>query len=116
MYFRHIATHESAMQITRGMKGIASIPSLADEMIWGTAALQNAVSWQHVDDEGFGTVVTNMVGSKYWVLARPRSDRQDKSVGDMGSSMAFGKTLKPTTAYDDVFEHEGVLLEPGSVL
>ena len=66
---RHIATHEQAMQITCGMKGIMLIKALSDEMIWGTAALKDAVSWQHIDDEGFGTVVTNMVGIKYWVLA-----------------------------------------------
>lgn len=115
---RHIATHEQAMQITRGMKGIMPIKALSDEMIWGTAALKDAVSWQHIDDEGFGTVVTNMVGIKYWVLARRRHTKASERNGDsgFGSAKAFGQTLRPTSAYVDLFEHEGVLLEPGSVL
>lgn len=105
------------MQVTRGMRGLKPMTPLLDETVWGTAALQHAVSWQHVDDEGFGTVVTNMVGCKYWVLARRRHDGgKGLMQNGMGSAEAFGRTIRPTSASEDVFEHEGVLLEPGSVL
>jgi hypothetical protein len=105
------------MQATRGMRGLTAIRPLHDDTVWGTAALQHAVSWQHVDDEGFATVVTNMVGSKYWVLARQRRDKSNEDAqGDMASAAAFGHTLQPTSASKEIFEHEGLLLEPGSVL
>ena len=90
---------------------------LHDDTIWGTAALRHAVSWQHVDDEGFATVIMNMVRSKYWVLARRRPESSnDDTQDDMGSAVAFGRTLRPLSASNDIFEHEALLLEPGSVL
>lgn len=100
------------------MKGLAPMQSLHNELIWGTAALADAVSWQHVDDEGFGTTVTVMTGAKYWVLARQRrcGDGSRILAGDMGSCTAFGETIEPVKASEDIFEHEGVLLRPGTVL
>jgi hypothetical protein len=88
-----------------------------DDTSWGTAALRHAVSWPHIDDEGFGTVVTNMAGTKYWVVARPRRDAPSGTfLGNMGTVKAFGETLKPTSANTDIFEHEGVLLTAGTIL
>jgi hypothetical protein len=99
------------------MKGLTPFTPLNDETIWGTAALKHAISWQHIDDEGFGTVATNMVGSKYWVLARRRRDDSSSSErGNMGTVMAFGGSIRPTSASPDLYEHEGILLTPGSVL
>jgi hypothetical protein len=34
----------------------------------------------------------------------------------MGTVKAFGETLKPTSANGEIFEYEGVLLTPGTVL
>jgi hypothetical protein len=88
-----------------------------DETIWGTAALKHATSWSHIDDEGFGTVVTNMVGAKYWVLARHKQDAPSTSHdGDMGSVHAFGSTIDPTSVGSERYEHEALLLTPGTVL
>jgi hypothetical protein len=105
------------MQATRLMQGYPTLNPRTEDTIWGTAALKHATSWQHIDDEGFATVVTNMVGAKYWVLARRRRDAPSTSYdGDMGSVHAFGPTLRPTSANCDIYEHEGVLLTPGTIL
>ena len=105
------------MQATCGMAGLPDMNPLTDETCWGTDALRHATSWSHIDDEGFGTVVTNMVGSKYWVLARQRRDAPEGSKeGDMGTKLAFGKTIRPWSASDQDLKHEGMLLTPGTVL
>lgn len=105
------------MQETRGVRGFPPVDPRTDDTSWGTAALKHAVSWPHIDDEGFGTVVTNMVGAKYWVVARPRRDAPVASLlGKMGTVKAFGDTVNPTSSNAEIFEHEAVLLTPGSVL
>lgn len=114
---RHLATHERAMQATRGLRGLPHINPQTDQTIWGTTALKHATSWPHIDDEGFGTAVTNVVGAKYWVLAKKRRDAPDDSqVGDMGTTLAFGAKIRPMSARSEECEHEGVVLTPGTVL
>jgi hypothetical protein len=112
-FHSHVATHERAMQESRGRPGIAPLDSLTNELVWATSALKHATTWQHIDDEGFGTVVTNKVGSKYWVMARQRRDATSPR-GDMAS--IFGFNEGPLYSGSDIYEHEGVLLEPGTVL
>ena len=105
------------MQETRGIRGFPPVNPRTDDTCWGTAALKHAVSWPHIDDEGFGTVVTAMVGAKYWVVARPRRDAGLSGLhGNMGTVKEFGDTLNPTSANAEMFEHEAVLLTPGTVL
>src|ERR1700677_4017263 len=105
------------MQATHGMASLPDMNPLTDETCWGTAALRHAMSWSHIDDEGFGTVVTNMVGSKYWALARQCRDSPEGSKeGDVGNKLAFGKTIHPWSASDQDLEHEGMLLTPSTVL
>ena len=105
------------MQRTRQRRGLQTLKSLSDELIWGTAALKHATSWQHVDNEGFETVITNMAGSKYWVVARCRQDSPPSQwQGSMCRSVSFGETIRPFDASANVYEHEGVLLTAGTVL
>jgi hypothetical protein len=105
------------MQETREMAGFPPLNPRTDDTSWATVATKHCVSWPHIDDEGFATVVTNMVGSKYWVLARQRRDAPSASShGNMGTVNAFGNMVDPTSACSDIFEHEGVLLTPGTVL
>jgi hypothetical protein len=105
------------MQATRKFAGLPDLDPRTDLTVWGTTALKHATSWFHVDDDGFGTVVTNMVGSKYWVLARKRRDAASGTIeGDMGTVEAFGKKLRPLSARSNIWEHEGLLLTPGTVL
>ena len=105
------------MQLTRGLVGLPATDPMMDLTIWGTTALKHALSWFHIDDDGFGTVVTNMVGSKYWVLARQHRDAPAGSlVGNMGMADAFRDTIFPWSAREDQLEHEAFVLTPGTVL
>lgn len=105
------------MQCTRNERGLPPLNPFTDITTWGTAALKHATSWFHIDDDGFGTVVTNMVGSKYWVLARQRQgSAAGKFVGNMGTTLAFGDKLRPLSAREKELEHEAVILMPGTVL
>jgi hypothetical protein len=115
---RALASHEPAMQASRGKPGFKPLRSFNDELIWGTAALRHASSWSHIDDEGFGTVTTMHAGMKYWVVARPRRDAPDeeRSIGHLGSIEAFDDPWHPSEASTEKFDYEGVLLDPGTVL
>ena len=116
-FYSHLVTHELAMQWTHGRRGLVPLQLLSDELVWGTAGMKHATTWQHVDDEGFGTVVTNMVGCKYWVLARRRRDSPVAEWhGDMSCTVSFRDTIRPIAACSDMWEHEGLLLTPGTVL
>jgi len=121
-----LASHEVAWLASRGRPGFASQDSLSKDLVWATAALKHAASWTHVDDEGFATVATVDVGSKYWIVGRPRQN--EDGLGDMDTINAFGEpkkaedtTMKPKSwnpggANTDLFDYEGVLLTPGTVL
>ena len=50
------------------------IPPPFNDVKWGIAGGKNALSWPHIDGNGFGTVVAVTTGSKYWILMRERRD------------------------------------------
>jgi type IV secretory pathway TrbF-like protein len=113
-----------AWQDSRGEAGFLPIKTLGDELIWGTAATQHAVSWPHVDDEGFATMVSVQVGSKYWMVGRHKVHpifRQDDGIGNVDTINAFGVGIKdrswvPATSNTSQWDYEGILLTPGMVL
>jgi len=104
---RALASHERSWYESRG-RGFEHSYSLNDELVWGTAATKHAVSWLHVDDDGFATVCSVKAGSKYWVVAHPR-DRDNRS------HVRFGENWDPFFPKED-YEMEGLVLEPGTVL
>jgi hypothetical protein len=116
--YRALASHEPALQASRGKPGFIPLRSFNDDLIWGTAALRHASSWSHIDDEGFGTVSSTQVGFKYWVVARPSRDAppEEKGVGHLGSIDAFHDHWVPSKACTKKFDYEGVLLGPGTIL
>jgi hypothetical protein len=87
-----------------------------DDMVWGTAATQNATSWPHIDDHGMGTIVKVMAGRKYWVIMRPKDVSNSSSNGDMHSIRAFGQGWETSGSCHTIWDHEGVLLEAGDML
>ena len=105
------------MQETRGMPGFPALNPRTDDTTWGTAALRDAVSWPHIDDEGFGTVVTTVVGAKYWVVGRRCRDAPSSGWhGSMGTVKVFSDIVEPTMPNGELYEHEAMLLTPGTVL
>ena len=58
----------------------------SDDTTWSTARSRGAVSWFHVDDDGFCTSTQILVGKKYWaVLYCDPSLPDDDLRGDMGA-------------------------------
>lgn len=120
-----------AWQTSRGQPGFVSAKyladPLADDLVWGTAATQHAVSWAHFDDEGFATVASVQVGSKYWVVGRPKRTpafAPDNGLGNMhtinglglGQDLVANKEWQPASDNTQLFDYEGILLTPGTVL
>jgi hypothetical protein len=99
------------------MPAITDVAFPSDAVLWGTAAPAHATSWPHIDDHGMATVVRVMAGLKYWVVARPKGNRDPKSTaGDMRTGNAFTEKWQPSSAGDEYWDMEGVLLEAGDVL
>lgn len=131
IFTRTLASNEMAWQMSLGRPGFLSSKALAeplaDDLVWGTAATQHAVSWPHIDDEGFGTVVSVQAGSKYWAVGRPKRAlpfAEKYGLGNMATINAFGvgndrfpdKEWQPAGDNTHLVDYEGILLTPGTVL
>jgi hypothetical protein len=78
--------------------------------------MQNATSFPHIDANGLATALDQVTGTKYWVLARQRRElAQAGNTGNMSSMHAFAGTEIDEGA-SEVFEHEAVIIQPGTVL
>jgi hypothetical protein len=114
---RDFASHEVAWTETRGRPGFANERPLTDDLVWGTAATARAISWLHIDDDGFATCVVVKTGSKYWVLMRAcEQSSEDVHLGDFGTIDTYPSTWSPDNSGKDIFEAEGLLLTKGCVL
>jgi hypothetical protein len=110
---RNLNSHSFAWQQTRGAPGFpvdSQFP--VDHLIWATAAMANATSYLHLDANGLATAIDGVTGTKYWALAR---QRMPGSIGNMASIRAFGET-EVDEAGADIFSHEAVMIQPGTVL
>jgi hypothetical protein len=121
MHSSELASNEEAWQETRDLRGMMPMPFPSDEMVWGTATTQDAVSWIDLNAHGTGMAISVAVGCKYVVVAIPnRKQTPGNPIGDLGSIRGFGKpeteSWSPTDACDDLWDHEGVLLGPGDTL
>jgi hypothetical protein len=118
IYGRCLASSEVAWHETRGRPGFIREQPMNDDLAWGTAATAGAISWVHVDDDGFGTTVIVRSGAKYWVLMRPRRDAEwDHQGGNLGSIKAYPEEWTPSRdSGKGLWEAEGLLLTEGSVL
>lgn len=79
-----------------------------NDLIWTTVANKYAVSWGHVDDEGFATGTCTQTGGKMWALATPI----EGTVEDI-------EAFKEKNSWDfntDKFRYEILYLPPRCVL
>lgn len=90
------------------VKGLVPPTDMRHVTSWGTAATANAVSWFHIDDDGFGTAVTVQAGKKWWILARRKGSR---SADDMSDAATFRGWLVDDID-GNVWEWEAVCLDP----
>jgi hypothetical protein len=81
-----LASDRWAWLQTRDTRGLRQMEHPSDVMNWSTVGTTNALSHAHYDDEGFGTGVQPLTGSKYWVgFRRDPSLRPEDPQGDPGS-------------------------------
>lgn len=80
-----------------------------NEVIWGSIANKNAISWPHLDDEGFATATCTLVGGKVWAFIKPKSDPR------LATIFAFDE-IDPFALDDKLIDVEIVYLPPKCVL
>ena len=99
------------------MPGLLYVDPPQNDIKWGITGGQNALSWPHIDANGFATAVVVTTGSKYWILMRERRGLDDPpSLGNLGTMHAFPKTWHPSTFEKDLHEYEALHLTAGTVL
>ncbi|TFK17417.1 hypothetical protein FA15DRAFT_568602, partial [Coprinopsis marcescibilis] len=80
----------------------------AKVMRWTLAGLGGAVSYWHIDSDGFGTFVNIVCGSKWWCIG--------KSEKGFLESDAFLKMDAERADGGQGWDVEGILLTPGTTL
>lgn len=94
------------------VKHLVKVLDLRDVLSWGTAATIDALSWFHVDDDGFGTAVYVLAGGKWWVLAERLPGNVKDDMSDIRAFNGWGvRNIDPK-----LWTLEAVLLRPNSVL
>jgi hypothetical protein len=68
--FGSMASHEVAQSRLPPIYGTAfHVPDVKSHMEWSLVGGTGAISPFHMDSDGFGTVITVLEGSKYWIVA-----------------------------------------------
>jgi hypothetical protein len=106
------STDSAAWNGTKGGSGCSAerVPPLA-ELRWGLAATSGAISWWHVDSDGFGSYIDTKAGAKWWIVAR----RQGRGHGfeSFGEVMKFfNGSYEVEEPNDEVWDLEAVILRP----
>ena len=71
----------------------------------------------HIDDVGLATVSMIMTGSKWWVMMRPKPDKdKNDHCGNVFSTHAFPLTWDAFSTGNEFFETEAIHLKKGDVL
>ena len=79
-----------------------------EHLRWNLAATKDAFHPWHIDSDGYGTFVEVVAGSKWWIVACPKSNLD---IDIFNSTSCF-----IDDASEDQFEIEAILLLPGSQL
>ena len=86
---------------------IKKAPSV-EHLRWNLAATKDAFHPWHIDSDGYGTFVSVMSGSKWWIVARPKN-RLNIDIFNTTSCFLSDEI-------QDKVEAEAILLQPGSQL
>jgi hypothetical protein len=88
-------------------------PYPTEDMRWGLAGTANAVSWMHIDSDGFATFIRIMTGKKVWAIYRPLSSGLPLSSTKIFLRDSFCLTEVPT---QEEFNMEAMVLRQGDLL
>jgi hypothetical protein len=114
--FGSIASHEVARTRLPSTYGTTfEVPDVRSHMEWSLIGGKGSISPFHVDSEGFGTVVSVLHGSKYWIVAT-RFGESDilSSVDSLGPKWSPYFINEGDNAH--LFRFEGLHLQKGDML
>ena len=82
---------------------------------WGLAATTSALSWWHIDSEGFGTYIDTKAGLKWWIVAwRKGKEHEFESFSE--ADIFFNRGYELDEPNLDKWDMEAVVLHPGTQL
>lgn len=111
-----ISTDSVAWEATKGAAGCVQEdnPPLAD-LRWGLAATTGAISWFHLDSNGFDTYIDSRAGSKLWIVGLTCGENPlFESISDFQTY--FDGDYDEEDLNTSKFKLEAVLLPPGTRL
>lgn len=106
------STDSMAWKCTKGAAGFEQEkpPPLGD-FRWGLAATTGALSWWHIDSNGFGTYVDTKAGLKWWIVARRKGHaHRFETISEMGTFCDKGYEVDEPNA--EKWDLEAVILPP----
>jgi hypothetical protein len=116
MGFLKFSTDSAAWRATKGTKGCSQeeTPPLAS-IRWGLAATAGALSWIHLDSNGFNTYVDVKAGYKWWIVLRRKGEvYYFESISEVDAF--FDGNYDVDKPNDGKWDLEAVLLPPGTRL
>jgi hypothetical protein len=106
------STDSAAWNSTKGTVNCDAekAPPLTD-FRWGLASRAGAISWWHIDSNGFGSYIDTKAGSKWWIVARRKgSDHSFESFSEVENFFdGLHQVDRPNLEH---FELEAVILPP----
>ena len=117
-YYSDLSSDRVAWLHTNKASGFRPMIHPSDDTTWGTVGSKGAVSWIHVDDDGFCTSTQILVGKKYWViLYRDPSLPHGDLRGDMGG-IGWSPSIDELQAHplDGWFVAEAIEMTTGTLL
>jgi len=87
------------------------LPPMGD-LRWGLAATAGAISWTHIDSNGFGTYFDPSAGKKLIIVGRRKFDRT--SLESFSEVDIFLNDFDVSAPNGDRLDLEAVILAPGT--
>lgn len=116
MSFWRSFTDCAAWKATKGAKGCAQEETPPYSSIrWGLAATKGALSWLHLDSNGFNTYVDTKSGFKWWIIGRRKGEEHCfESFSEVEAFFDGNHHVERPDA--EKWDFEAVLLLPGTRL
>jgi len=106
------STDSAAWMCTKGAAGCSQeqAPPLAD-FRWGLAATAGAISWWHVDSNGFGTYIDAKAGRK-WIIVGRRKGHGHNFESFSEVDLFFSEGYELDEPNQEKWDLEAVILPP----
>ena len=112
------STDSAAWNYIKGTNNCpADQPLPMGDIRWGLAATAGALSWWHIDSNGFATYLDPKAGTKFVIVARRKFDGTGGSVLESFSEIdVYLNKFDSQLPNADRWELEAVILAPGTRL